>query len=254
MNFRLCPILIDLIISHIYDWVLLVIQRCFNGFYRFLGAFVHHSHTLYVWLKISTVSESTLVTNTNALPNFNLTMNSRRVWKLSEFIPLTNGYISIVIHVNMISESPVGFCVVFMEEYRYLWLLMTLYFRQWACKHIQPKKTQFIYLLYYITIYIQFPCHSLLYTLRYCPAKLRRNGTIRRLLTIQASWANLLTTKLFLTVQIIWQLAESFGVSYILVYLELKSNTSSFSVLREIELIEYLCDILGKIKAINCSS
>ena len=49
-----------------------MIQRSFNGFYRFIGAFVHHPHTSYVWLKISTVSESTLVANTNALPNFNL--------------------------------------------------------------------------------------------------------------------------------------------------------------------------------------
>ena len=72
MNFRLYPILIDLFISQIYDWILLVIQRSFNGIFRFIGAFVHHSHTSYVWLKISTVSESTLVTNTNALPNFNL--------------------------------------------------------------------------------------------------------------------------------------------------------------------------------------
>ena len=72
MNFRLYPILIDLIISQIYDCILLVIQRRVHVFYRFSSAFVHHSHTSYVWLKISTVSESTLVTNTNALPNFNL--------------------------------------------------------------------------------------------------------------------------------------------------------------------------------------
>ena len=72
MNFRLYPILFDLIISHICDWNLLVIQRRLHVFLRFSGAFVHHSHTSYVWLKIPTVSESTLVTNTNALPNFNL--------------------------------------------------------------------------------------------------------------------------------------------------------------------------------------
>ena len=61
MNFRL----IDLIISHIYNWILLVIQRSFNGFYRFRSAFVHHSHTSYVWLKISTVSESKHQQHTN---------------------------------------------------------------------------------------------------------------------------------------------------------------------------------------------
>jgi hypothetical protein len=66
MNFRLYPILIDLIISQIYDWILLVIQRSFNGIFRFIGAFVHHSHTSYVWLKISTVSESTLGCSLNS--------------------------------------------------------------------------------------------------------------------------------------------------------------------------------------------
>ena len=73
MNFRLYPILIDLIISQIYDCDFIgdptPAPTCSRGF---SGAFVHHSHTSYVWLKISTVSESTLVTNTNALPNFNL--------------------------------------------------------------------------------------------------------------------------------------------------------------------------------------
>ena len=73
MNFRLYPILIDLIISRIYDCNFIddptPASTCRRGI---SGAFVHHPHTSYVWLKISTVSESTLVTNTNALPNFNL--------------------------------------------------------------------------------------------------------------------------------------------------------------------------------------
>ena len=69
MNFRLYPILIDLIISQIYDCNFIgdptPAPTCPRGF---SGAFVHHPHTSYVWLKISTVSESTLVTNTNVIP------------------------------------------------------------------------------------------------------------------------------------------------------------------------------------------
>ena len=79
MNFRLYPILIDLIISHIFDCILLVIQRRFHVFYRFSGAFVHHSHTSYVWLKISTVSESTLVTNTNDFLNLRIFSFTSRI-------------------------------------------------------------------------------------------------------------------------------------------------------------------------------
>ena len=69
MNFRLYPILIDLIISHIYDWLFIgdptQLQRILSIGICFRGAFVHHFHTSYVWLKITTVSESTLVTNAN---------------------------------------------------------------------------------------------------------------------------------------------------------------------------------------------
>ena len=72
MNFRLYPILIDLIISQIYDCNFIgdpaPAPTCPRGF---SGALVHHPHTSYVWLKISTVSESTfLVTNTNEIDIF----------------------------------------------------------------------------------------------------------------------------------------------------------------------------------------
>ena len=73
------------------------------------------------------------------------TKNFRCFWKLSEFIPLTNDYLCIVIHVHMISESPVDFCFVFMEKYRYLWCPNSHIFRRWAYKHIHPKKTYFTY-------------------------------------------------------------------------------------------------------------
>jgi hypothetical protein len=87
MNFRLYPILIDLIISQIYDCNFIGdpnprAQPRVHVVSAAGGAFVHHLHTSYVWLKISTVSESTLVTNTNALPNFNLRAVLKLIYEL----------------------------------------------------------------------------------------------------------------------------------------------------------------------------
>ena len=106
-----------------------------SGFFRRLdiGTVICKSHSPPFWRKKKPTP--LLLTRTK---------NFRCFWKLSEFIPLTNDYLCIVIHVHMISESPVAFCFVFMEKYRYLWCPNSHIFRRWAWMTNNPLLVSFL--------------------------------------------------------------------------------------------------------------